>query len=59
MTTEFKFKPKQKVKHIKSGAEGVIDTCGLDQHGDIYYVQFPGNNVSNHWLRPDLLIAVD
>ena len=59
MTAEFKFEPKQKVKHVETGNEGVVDTCALDQKGHIYYVEFPEKNVSNHWFRPDLLKAVN
>lgn len=59
MTTEFKFEPKQRVKHVETGNEGAVGTCALDSHGQIFYVEFPEKNISNHWFRPDLLRAVD
>lgn len=55
----FAFDLKQKVKNVETGKEGVVDTCGLDHHGQIFYVVFPEKHVPNHWFRPERLKAVD
>ena len=55
----FVFDLEQKVKNIDSGSEGVVATCAFDSHGQIFYIEFPEKNVSNHWFRPEVLRVVD